>query len=52
MGFDHPQWEMWSSSKHGTRTLVKELGDLPEGAVAPKCQTCHMPDGTHNNHTA
>ncbi len=52
MGFDHPQWEMWSSSKHGTRTLVKEAGDLPEGANAPKCQTCHMPDGSHENHTA
>lgn len=52
MGFDHPQWEMWSSSKHGTRTMVKEVGDLPKGANAPKCQTCHMPDGTHENHTA
>jgi len=52
MGFDHPQWEMWSSSKHGTRTLVKEAGDLPKGANAPKCQTCHMPDGDHENHTA
>ena len=52
MGFDHPQWEMWSSSKHGTRTLVKQVGDLPKGANAPKCQTCHMPDGTHENHTA
>jgi len=51
MGFDHPQWEMWSSSKHGTRTLTKEVGDLPAGANAPKCQTCHMPEGTHNNHT-
>ncbi len=52
MGFDHPQWEMWSSSKHGTRALVKEVGDLPESANAPTCQTCHMPDGTHDNHTA
>ncbi|HID96650.1 MAG TPA: cytochrome C [Thermodesulfobacteriaceae bacterium] len=52
MGYDHPQWEMWSSSKHGTRWLVKDSGRLPEGAAAPKCQDCHMPDGTHNNHTA
>jgi hydroxylamine dehydrogenase len=52
LGFDHPQWEIWSSSKHGGRTLVKEVGDLPKGANAPRCQTCHMPDGTHNNHTA
>ena len=52
MGYDHPQWEMWSASKHGERYLAKEAGYLPEGAVAPKCQDCHMVDGSHNNHTA
>lgn len=52
MGYDHPQWEMWSSSKHGSRYLSKEVGDLPETAAAPKCQDCHMPDGNHENHTA
>jgi hydroxylamine dehydrogenase len=52
MGYDHPQWEMWSSSKHGSRYLTREAGDLPAGAAAPKCQDCHMPDGDHNNHTA
>ena len=52
MGYDHPQWEMWSSSKHGERYLAKEAGHLPEGAAAPKCQDCHMVDGSHNNHTA
>lgn len=52
MGYDHPQWEMWSSSKHGTRYLSQEVGDLPESAVAPKCQDCHMPDGNHENRTA
>jgi len=52
MGFDHPQWEMWSSSKHGTRYLTAEVGDLPKGASAPTCQTCHLPDGSHDNHTA
>lgn len=52
MGFDHPQWEMWSSAKHGTRYLTGEVGDLPKGANAPKCQTCHMPEGSHENHTA
>jgi len=52
MGYDHPQWEMWSSSKHGSRYLTQEAGDLPEGAVAPKCQDCHMVDGSHDNHTA
>jgi hydroxylamine dehydrogenase len=52
MGYDHPQWEMWSSSKHGSRYMSKEVGDLPEGAVAPRCQDCHLPDGTHENRTA
>ena len=52
MGYDHPQWEMWSSSKHGSRYLTKEAGGMPESAVAPTCQTCHMVDGDHNNHTA
>lgn len=52
MGYDHPQWEMWSSSKHGARYFARESGDLPEGAIAPKCQDCHMVDGDHNNHTA
>ncbi|MBW2049135.1 MAG: cytochrome C [Deltaproteobacteria bacterium] len=52
MGFDHPQWEMWSSSKHGTRFFVKQAGRLPEGAAAPTCQFCHLPDGTHENRTA
>ncbi len=52
MGFDHPQWEMWSSSKHGARYLIREAGDLPQEANAPSCQHCHMPGGTHENHTA
>ncbi len=52
MGFDHPQWEMWSSSKHGSRYMTRAEGDLPEGAVAPKCQDCHMSEGNHENRTA
>jgi hydroxylamine dehydrogenase len=52
MGYDHPQWEMWESSKHGARYAVKENGKLPENAAAPTCQTCHLPDGTHENRTA
>ena len=52
MGYDHPQWEMWSSSKHGMRWFAKQNGDLPEDAAAPTCQTCHLPDGTHTNETA
>jgi hypothetical protein len=52
MGFDHPQWEMWTTSKHGTRYTLKRQGVLPEGAAAPKCQTCHMPEGDHEVRTA
>ncbi|HYW68720.1 MAG TPA: multiheme c-type cytochrome [bacterium] len=52
MGFDHPQWEMWESSKHGTRYFAKLAGDLPEGAAAPTCAYCHLPNGTHENRTA
>ncbi len=52
MGFDHPQWEMYSSSKHGVRYLLKQNGVLPETAAAPTCQTCHMQDGNHEVRTA
>jgi hypothetical protein len=51
MGFDHPQWEMWSSSKHGVRYLLKQQGILPPESAAPKCQTCHMQDGNHEVRT-
>lgn len=47
MGFDHPQWEMWETSKHGTIWLIE--GDTGR---APKCQTCHMPEGNHAVMTA
>ncbi len=52
MGFDHPQWEMWSTSKHGVRHMLKRAGALPADAAAPTCQTCHMPEGNHDVHTA
>lgn len=52
MGFDHPQWEMWTNSKHGVRYNLKRLFVLPKDAPAPKCQTCHMPDGDHEVRTA
>jgi hypothetical protein len=42
MGFDHPQWEMWSGSKHGV--IYQTEGDTGR---APTCQTCHMEDGSH-----
>jgi uncharacterized CHY-type Zn-finger protein len=51
-GFDHPQWEMYSGSKHGVRYLLKQNGTLPEGTPAPTCQTCHMPNGNHEVRTA
>ncbi len=51
MGFDHPQWEMYSTSKHGVRHSMKRDGILPETAQAPTCQTCHMPDGDHEVRT-
>jgi hypothetical protein len=44
MGFDHPQWEMWSTSKHGTIWQIE--GN--DSKRAPTCQTCHMQDGNHN----
>jgi hydroxylamine dehydrogenase len=52
MGFDHPQWEMYSSSKHGVRHLLKQAGVLSGQVAAPTCQTCHMPDGNHGVKTA
>ncbi|HSA96490.1 MAG TPA: multiheme c-type cytochrome [Acidobacteriota bacterium] len=47
MGFDHPQWEMYSASKHGVRAMLKQGGVLPETVAAPTCQTCHMQGGDH-----
>ena len=52
MGFDHPQWEMYSSSKHGVRALLKQNGVLHEDTAAPTCQTCHMQEGNHEVRTA
>ncbi|MCP5117084.1 MAG: cytochrome C [bacterium] len=52
MGFDHPQWEMYSASKHGVRALLKQTGTLDESASAPTCQTCHMQEGNHEVRTA
>ncbi|MHB8790489.1 MAG: multiheme c-type cytochrome [Desulfobulbaceae bacterium] len=47
MGFDHPQWEMWSGSKHGV--IYQTEGDTGR---APTCQTCHMAEGDHGVMTA
>ncbi len=68
MGFDHPQWEMYSTSKHGTiylQTAHKTDWEVPlkewykEAAAArpdsprtPTCAFCHMPSGDHGVKTA
>ncbi len=44
LGFDHPQWEMWSGSKHGTIRQIEGKWSKR----APTCQACHMQDGNHN----
>ncbi len=45
-GTDHPQFEMWSASRHG---IAWKEG---AGSRGPSCQTCHFPDGAHDNITA
>jgi hydroxylamine dehydrogenase len=52
MGFDHPQWEMYSASKHGVRHGLKQMGILDPKAPAPTCQTCHMQKGHHDVDTS
>jgi hypothetical protein len=52
MGFDHPQWEMYSGSKHGVRYLLKQNKILPADTPAPTCQTCHMQEKNHAVGTA
>lgn len=42
MGPDHPQWEMWETSRHGQLYLVGGSGS------GPSCQDCHMPAGSHD----
>lgn len=51
-GFDHPQWEMYSGSKHGVRAELKQMGVLDRKTPAPTCQTCHMQKGSHEVDTA
>ena len=52
MGFDHPQYEMYASSKHGVRFDLKQKHVIPASASAPTCQDCHMQGGDHNVRTA
>ena len=42
MGPDHPQWEMWQTSRHGV--LYTALGE----EAGPTCQRCHMTEGSHD----
>ncbi len=46
MGFDHPQWEMYISSKHGIIWQIENQGSMD--GRAPTCQKCHMEKGDHN----
>ena len=68
MGFDHPQWEMYSTSKHGSIYAIEgsrwnwslELSDWFKNPYeasatrprAPVCVTCHMPNGDHSVRTS
>lgn len=55
-GFDHAQWEMYSTSKHGVIYLTEgddwdwsaPLSEAKASYTGPTCQMCHMPDGDHN----
>ncbi len=68
MGFDHPQWEMWSTSKHGAIYMTegknwdftKKIADWTAAPYtassqtprSPVCVTCHMQNGDHGVLTA
>jgi cytochrome c553 len=68
MGFDHPQWEMYTTSKHGMlysqtqdktdwNVPLKDWFKDPQKADAttpraPTCAFCHMPQGDHGVKTA
>ena len=45
-GFEHPQWEMYMSSKHGIIWDIEGNKETRHGR-APTCQYCHMPEGDH-----
>lgn len=42
MGPDHPQYEMWKSSRHGI-LFARKGRDF-----SPDCMRCHMPSGSHD----
>ncbi|MCX5717598.1 MAG: multiheme c-type cytochrome [Nitrospirae bacterium] len=45
MGFDHPQYEMYISSKHG---IIWAADGTKSDGRAPTCQKCHMTNSNHN----
>ncbi|MCK5716262.1 MAG: hypothetical protein KAH77_02155 [Thiomargarita sp.] len=45
-GFEHPQWEMYMSSKHGIIWDIEGNKETRHGR-APTCQYCHMSEGDH-----
>ena len=49
MGFDHPQWEMYVSSKHGIIWQIEN--SQGKSGRAPTCQYCHMNGGNHEVRT-
>ena len=50
MGFDHPQWEMYSLQARRPPRVEKLT--FPPSASAPTCQTCHFQNGNHGVQTA
>ncbi len=50
MGFDHPQWEMYKSAKHGIVWDIEKNQNV--NGRAPTCQHCHMPKGNHTVKTS
>ena len=53
MGSDHPQYEIFISSKHGAVYTASQSGILKESQSvkalrSPVCVTCHMPQGNHD----
>ena len=54
-GFDHAQWEMYSTSKHGAIYLTEgddwdwsaPLSEAKASYTGPTCQMCHLSDGDH-----
>lgn len=42
MGPDHPQYEMWMTSRHGIMYAQKGR------QYSPDCKTCHLSEGNHN----